>query len=82
MIEGKMVGWHHWLNEHEFAKASGDGEGHGSLAFFSACSYKESDTTGWLNNKNECNFWVLQYQHIEADLKTKSGSLETQAFNH
>ena len=82
MTEDKMIGWHHWLNGHEFVKAPGDGEGQGSLAFFSACSYKESDTTGWLNNNNERNFWVLQYQHIEGDLKTKSGSLETEAFNH
>ena len=26
MIEGKMVGWHHRLNGHEFDQALGDGE--------------------------------------------------------
>ena len=25
--EGEMVGWHHWLNEHEFEQALGDSEG-------------------------------------------------------
>ena len=29
MTEGKMVGWHHWLNGHEFEQAPGDGEGQG-----------------------------------------------------
>ena len=31
-IEGEMVGWHHWLNGHEFAQAPGDSERQGSLA--------------------------------------------------
>ena len=26
-----MVGWHHWLNGHEFEQAPGDREGQGSL---------------------------------------------------
>ena len=29
--EDEMIGWHHWLNGHEFEKAPGDGEGQGSL---------------------------------------------------
>ena len=29
--EDEMVGWHHWLNGHEFEQAPGDGEGQGSL---------------------------------------------------
>ena len=32
MTENKLVGWHHWLNGHEFEQALGDGEGQGSLA--------------------------------------------------
>ena len=39
MTEDKMVGWHHWLNGHEFAQTHRDGEGHGSLA---SCSPKDS----------------------------------------
>ena len=30
VIEDKMVGWHHWLNGHEFEKTLGDGEGQGN----------------------------------------------------
>ena len=29
--EGEMVGWHHWLNGHEFEQALGDSEGQGSV---------------------------------------------------
>ena len=25
----EMIGWHHWLNGHEFEQAPGDGEGQG-----------------------------------------------------
>ena len=32
MTEDEMVGWHHWLNGHEFEQAPGDGEGQGGLA--------------------------------------------------
>ena len=30
--EDKMVGWHHWLNRHEFEQTPGDTEGQGNLA--------------------------------------------------
>ena len=30
MTEDEMVGWHHWLNGHEFEQAPGDSEGQGS----------------------------------------------------
>ena len=32
LTEDEMVGWHHWLNGHNFEQALGDGEGHKSLA--------------------------------------------------
>ena len=31
MTEDEMVGWHHWLNGHEFEQAPGVGDGQGSL---------------------------------------------------
>ena len=31
MTEDEMVGWHHWLDGHEFEQTLGDGEGPGSL---------------------------------------------------
>ena len=50
MAEDKMVGWHHWLNGHEFEQAPGDGEGPGSLACRSPWDCKELDTIELLNN--------------------------------
>ena len=35
VIEDEMVGWHHWLNGHEFEQTPGGGEGQGSLAWCS-----------------------------------------------
>ena len=48
-IEDEMVGWHHWLNGHEFEQALGVADGQGSLAYYSPWSHKESDTTEQLN---------------------------------
>ena len=50
MTEDEMVGWHHWLNGHEFEQAPGDIEGQGSLVRCSPWGCKESDVTWWLNN--------------------------------
>ena len=33
--EDEMVGWHHWLDRHEFEQALGVGYGQGSLAWYS-----------------------------------------------
>ena len=33
VLEDEMVGWHHWLNGHEFEQIPGDAEGQGSLAY-------------------------------------------------
>ena len=38
--EEEMVGWHHWLDGHEFEQAPGDGEGQGSLAGCSLWGHK------------------------------------------
>ena len=47
MTEGEMVGWHHWLNGHEFEETPGDSEGPGSLACCSPWVYKESWLSDW-----------------------------------
>ena len=51
MTEDEMVGWHHWLNGHEFEQAPGDIEGQGSLVRCSPWGCKESDTIEQLSNK-------------------------------
>ena len=43
--EDEMVGWHHWLDGHEFEQILGDSEEQGSLACCSPWGRKELDTT-------------------------------------
>ena len=60
ITEDEIVGWHHWLNGHEFAQTLGDGEGQRSLVCCSPWGHKESDMTQRLNNNNNpCMQWVL-----------------------
>ena len=42
--EDEMVGWHHWLDGHEFEQTLGDSRGQRSLACYSPWGHKESDT--------------------------------------
>ena len=49
ITEDEMVGWHHWLDGHEFGQTPGVGDGQGSLACCNPWGRKESDTTEWLN---------------------------------
>ena len=50
---GWDVGWHHWLNGHEFEPASGIGDGQGSPAGCCRWGCKEWDTTEWLNSTGQ-----------------------------
>ena len=52
MTEDEIVGWHHWLNGHEFGQTQGDSEGQGSLACCSPWGCKEWGMTERLNNNN------------------------------
>ena len=45
----EMVGWHHWLDGHEFEQTPGVGDGQGGLACCSPWGHKELDTTERLN---------------------------------
>ena len=45
VTKDEMVGWHRWLNGHEFQHAPGDSEGQGSLESYSSWSHKELDMT-------------------------------------
>ena len=51
--EDEMVGWHHWLNGHEFEQAPGDGEGQRRLVCCSLWGCKELDTTEGLNSNSK-----------------------------
>ena len=48
--EDDMVGWHHQLYGHEFEQTLRDGEGKGSLVYYSPWDCKKSDTTEGQNN--------------------------------
>ena len=47
--EDEVVGWHHWLDGHEFEQAPGVGDGQGRLMCCSPWGRKESDMTEQLN---------------------------------
>ena len=49
MTEDEMVGWHQWLDGHEFEQALGVGDGQGSLVRCSPWDCKESDMAEQLN---------------------------------
>ena len=45
VLEDEMIGWHHWLNGHEFEQTLGDSERQGGLACCSPWDCKELDMT-------------------------------------
>ena len=49
MMEDGMVGWHHWLNGHEFGSSPGVDDEQGGLACCGSWCCKESDPTERLN---------------------------------
>ena len=67
MTEDKMVGWHHWLDGHEFERTSGVGDGQGGLVCWNPWGRKELDRTERLHwiSINEwsliCNCLCLEY---------------------
>ena len=47
--EDEMIGWHHWLDEHEFEETPRVGDGQGGLESCSPWGHIELDATEWLN---------------------------------
>ena len=64
MTGDDMVGWHHWLNGHEFEQALGVGDGQGSLECCSPWGHKESDKTELLK-WTELNFNFIMKSLLE-----------------
>ena len=61
--EDEMVGWHDWLNGHEFEQALGDGERQRSLACCSPWGHKELDTIEWLK-WTKLNCFLFSKKHM------------------
>ena len=63
--EDEMVGWHHWLDGHEFEQAPGVGDGQGGLVCCGPWGLKES---AWLSNWTELNYlfkiWNVDTRNI------------------
>ena len=53
LTKEEIIGWHHWLNGHEFEQSLEEGEGQGSLVCCSRWGHKELDMTEQLNNNNK-----------------------------
>ena len=54
-LEDEMVGWHHWLDGHEFEQAPGAGDGQGSLAGCSPWGCRVGHDWTELKNVNSTN---------------------------
>ena len=57
--QDETVGWHHWLNGHEFEQALGDDEGQGSLECCSPWGLKELGTTEQLQQFQATNIFRI-----------------------
>ena len=73
-IEDETVGWHHWLDGHEFEQALEAGDGQGSLACCSPLGRKELDMTEQLNGTDTMEYY-------SAFKKRKSFHLQQHGWN-
>ena len=69
VTEDEMVGWHQWLNGHEFEQTLGAGDGQGGLARCSPRGRKESDTNerlNWTDNLRAVFYSVGEFLGLQA----------------
>ena len=76
MTEDEMVGWHHWLNGHEFQQASGVGDGQGGLEC--CCPWGHRVGKDWSTELNRTElidfiytlqlFWIMFFSFLFQDL--------------
>ena len=61
VTEDEVVGWHHWLNGHEFEQALGVDDGQGSLACCSPWGWKsQTRLIDWTELMYECESWIIK----------------------
>ena len=68
----EMVGWHHWLNGHEFEQTPGDGEGPGSLVCCSPWGHKSQT---WLSDWTATK--TLEDRHVSVLFPAISSGLSS-----
>ena len=66
VTEDEMVGWHHWLNGHEFEQTPGNTEGQGSLV----CCSPWGRRFGYDFHNNYCEWCLLSASLTVAALTT------------
>jgi len=66
VTEDEMIGWHQWLNRHEFDQTPGDDEGQGSLRGRAAVHGVARSQT-WLSNWTKIT--ILYYMFVVLQLK-------------
>ena len=59
MTEDEMVGWHYWLNGHEFEQNLGDGEGQGSLVCCGPWGHSPARLSDWTATTKPLSLWCL-----------------------
>ena len=65
----ETVGWHHWLDGHEFEQALGVDDGQGSLACCSPCCHRVRHD--WVTELNWCQQYLVTLQsHLSNVLET------------
>ena len=64
----EMVGWHHWLNGHEFGWTLEIDDGQGGLACCNSWGHKELDMTEWLNWTNWTIFKIFHLVNTRSAL--------------
>ena len=76
--EDEMVGWHHWLNGHEFEQAQGIGDGQGGLMCCSPWGHSQTQLSNWTELLNPiitcfstnsttglvCYFLIQPFMHL------------------
>ena len=68
--EDEMVGWHYWLNGHDFELSPGVGDGQGGLVCYSSRGCKESDTTERLNWTELNSLYTYTHTHTHTHTNT------------
>ena len=67
MTEVELVGWHHWLNGHEFEQILGNSEGQGRLACAAVHSIKKNQTqlSNWTTTLHtKCQYKYVKYMPL------------------